>query len=136
MNDYTMKIKEICDALGSINLMGDEDEMVQICLSCPAQRYKPIRMAICTREKPPSFFYLQSMLMDEENHVCESRSTQPDNRMLCTEADRPRGHGENGMMAADKSKIRGIIDMPTTVLDPPQAGAIKVALETGKGRLR
>ena len=96
----------------------------------------PVRTIIITGNTPPSFFYLQSMLMDEENHVCESRSTQPDNRMLCTEADRPRGHGENGMMAADKSKIRGIIDMPTTVLDPPQAGAVKVALETGKGRLR
>ena len=32
VTDYTTKIKEICDALGSINVTFDEDEMVQICL--------------------------------------------------------------------------------------------------------
>ena len=58
-----------CDALGSINVVVDEDEMVQICLGGLAQRYGPIRMAICTREKPPSFFDLQSMLMVQENHT-------------------------------------------------------------------
>ena len=32
MTDYTTKIKEICDALGSISVTVDEDEMVQIYL--------------------------------------------------------------------------------------------------------
>ena len=32
ITDYTTKIKEICDALGSINVMVDEEEMVQTCL--------------------------------------------------------------------------------------------------------
>ena len=32
VTDYTTKIKEIYDALGSINVTVDEDEMVQICL--------------------------------------------------------------------------------------------------------
>ena len=63
VTDYTTKVKEIGDALGSINVIVDEDEMVQICLDGLAQRYGPIRTAICTREKPPSFFNLQSMLM-------------------------------------------------------------------------
>ena len=40
--DYNTKIKEICDALGSINVMVDEDEMVHICLSGLSQRYMPI----------------------------------------------------------------------------------------------
>ena len=56
--DYTTKINEICDALGSISVTMDEDEMVLICLSGLAQKYGPIRMAIYTREKPPSFFDL------------------------------------------------------------------------------
>ena len=42
--------------------------MVQICLGGLAQKYEPIWTAICTREKPSSFFDLQSMLMFEENH--------------------------------------------------------------------
>ena len=29
---YTLKIKEICDALGSIDVVINDDEMVQICL--------------------------------------------------------------------------------------------------------
>ena len=32
VTDYTNKVKEICDALGSINVTVDADEMVQICL--------------------------------------------------------------------------------------------------------
>ena len=46
VTDYTTKIKEICDALGSINMTVDEDEMVQICLGGLAQRYGLIRTAI------------------------------------------------------------------------------------------
>ena len=42
VTDYTTKVKEICDALGSINVTVDEDEMAQICLVGLAQRYRPI----------------------------------------------------------------------------------------------
>ena len=49
VSDYTAKIKEICDALGSIDVTIDKEEMVQICLGGPAQRYEPIRTAILTR---------------------------------------------------------------------------------------
>ena len=37
VNDYTKKIKEICDALGFINVTMDEDEMVHIYLGGLAQ---------------------------------------------------------------------------------------------------
>ena len=42
VTDYNTKIKEICDALGSIDVRVDEDEMVHICLSGLSQRYMPI----------------------------------------------------------------------------------------------
>ena len=42
VTDYTTKIKEICDALGSINVTLDKDELVQTCLGGLAQRYGPI----------------------------------------------------------------------------------------------
>ena len=32
ITSYTLKIKELCDALGSINVVIDDDKMVQICL--------------------------------------------------------------------------------------------------------
>ena len=72
--NYTTKMKEICNALGSINVIMDDDEMVQICLCGLAPWYEPIQTAICMREKPPSFFDLQSMLMVKENHAGASRS--------------------------------------------------------------
>ena len=93
MIDYTTKIKEICDALGSINVMVDKEEMVHISLGGLAQRYGPIKMAICTREKPPSFFDLQSILMVEENHVRTTRSASSDSQMLYMEAGSPHGCG-------------------------------------------
>ena len=30
--DYTLKVKDLCDLLGSINITEDQEEMVQICL--------------------------------------------------------------------------------------------------------
>ena len=80
MSDYTTKIKEIRNTLEFINGIVDKDKMVQIFLGGQAQQYWPFWMAIFTREKPPSFFDLQSMLMVEENYVSGSRTTQLDNR--------------------------------------------------------
>ena len=69
VSDYSIKINNICDTLGSININVDEDEMVQVCLGGLAQRFDPIRMIILERENPPSLFDMQSMLLVEENHV-------------------------------------------------------------------
>ena len=48
VTDYTTTIKEIYDALGSINVTVDEGEMVHIYLGGLPQRLGPIRTAICT----------------------------------------------------------------------------------------
>ena len=53
VTNYTTKVKEICDALGSINVTVNEDEMVQICLGGLAQRYGPIRT---TNHRPSSTY--------------------------------------------------------------------------------
>ena len=41
--------------------------------------------------------------------------------------------GRHAMEVANKMK-EGIIDMPTTVPDPPRAGGVKAVPKTGKGR--
>ena len=134
--DYNTKIKEICDALGSINVMVDEDEMVQICLGGLAQTYGPIRKAICTQEKSSLFFNLQSMLMVEENHASGSRTTQSNSRMLYTEAEQPVRVGNKvdrqATVVAAKSRKEGTNTVPTTVPDPQQAVGIKAVPGTGK----
>ena len=53
--DYISKIKDICDSLASIEVSIEESEMVQICLGGLAPKFGVFRMAVCTREKTPSF---------------------------------------------------------------------------------
>ena len=49
VTDYTTKIKEICDVLGSINVMVEEEEMVQI--------YCSRRSFVQEKSHPPSSAY-------------------------------------------------------------------------------
>ena len=56
IDNYTLKIKDLCDSLRSINVSIDNDEMVQICLGGLTPRFSAIRSAIFAREKSPSFF--------------------------------------------------------------------------------
>ena len=43
--------------------------------------------------------------------------------------------GRHPMEAANKSKTEGIIEMPTTIPDPPETRGVKAAPDTGKERL-
>ena len=88
---YTLKIKEICDSLGSISVNVDDNEMVQICLDGLTPRFSAMRTTILAREKPPSVLNLQSMLLVEENHV-RTRSNASEGHVLYTHSNRRRGH--------------------------------------------
>ena len=87
VTDYTTRIEGICDSLASINVTVEEDEMVEVCLGGLASKFGAFRIAVCTREKTPSFFDLQSMLLVEENHAGASTSASPNSRMLFTVTD-------------------------------------------------
>ena len=77
------------------------------------------------------------MLLVEENHIAVLTSAHADNKMLYTR--RRIGPvvmvdeaGQHAMEAAAPSKTEGIIIMPTTVPDRPEARGVKPALETSK----
>ena len=89
IDNYTLKIKEPCDYLGSNNVNIDEYEMVQICLGGLARQFGAIRSAVLVRENPLSFD-LQSMLVVKENHV-RTRSNESDGLMLYVSTDERRG---------------------------------------------
>ena len=95
ITSYTLKIKELCDSLGSISVNVDDEEMVQICLGDLAPRFGAMRTAVLAREKPPSFFDLQSMLLVEENHV-RTRSNASEGHMLYTHSNGGRGQFGQG----------------------------------------
>mgnify|MGYP000143747219 CR=1 FL=1 len=97
--NYTTRIKEIYDSFASNNVTIEEDEMVQVCLGDLASKFGVFRTTICTREKTPSFFELQTMLLVEENHAGASTSTYAENKMLYKEEDRSHGRGRRGESA-------------------------------------
>ena len=74
ITSYTLKIKELCDWLGSIRINVDDDEMVQICLGDLATRFSAMRTTVLARGKSPSFYDLQSMLLVEEGHMLYTHS--------------------------------------------------------------
>ena len=96
MSDYTVKIKDLCDSLGAINVNIDNDEMVHICLGGLSHKYGAFRTAITTRENPPTFIDLQSMLMIEENQL-QSKGTVLDGQMLYTQGRSGRGRSRGNM---------------------------------------
>ena len=89
----TLKIKELCDSLGSISINVDDDEVVQICLGGLAPRLGAMRTSILARETSPFFFEVQSMLLVEENHV-RTRNNGSEGHMLYTHSNGGRGRGQ------------------------------------------
>ena len=98
-----LKSKELCDALGLIYVIIDDDEMVQICLGGLAPCFSAIRSAILARENPPSFFDLQSILLVEENHA-RQRSNTPDGHMLYSQSDEEIPAMETEVVMIDRIK--------------------------------
>ena len=51
ITSYTLKNKELCDSLASINVNVDGDEMVQICLDALAPQFDTMRTTSSLQEK-------------------------------------------------------------------------------------
>ena len=101
---YTLRIMGLCDALGLINVVIDDEEMVQLCLGGLAPRFSSIRSSILARENTPSLLDLQSILLVEENHV-RQRSNAPEGQMLYNQSDDRRnfGHGDSGQFGQGRN---------------------------------
>ena len=79
INEYTLKTKNICENLVSINASMDDDDKIEVCLHGLGPQYKPFVMSIWTRENLPSFADLVSMLIMEEKSMGESSSQSTKN---------------------------------------------------------
>ena len=75
INEYTLKIKNICENLASINASVDNDDKIGVCLWGLGSQYKSFTTSIRTTENLPSFADLVSMLIMEEKSMGE-RSLQ------------------------------------------------------------
>ena len=92
ITSYTFKIMELCDSLGSISVNVEDDKMVQICLGGLAPWFGAMRTVVLAREKSPSLFDLQSMLLVEEIHD-RLRSNASEGHTLYMHSNRGRGYG-------------------------------------------
>ena len=46
VNDYTLKIKSICESLASINVIVDDDDKIEVCLRGLGPQYKSFATSI------------------------------------------------------------------------------------------
>ena len=93
IDNYNLKIKELCN----------DDEMVQICLGGLTPQFSAIQSAVLAREKSPSFFDLQSMLLVEENHV-RTRGNTYDGHMLYTNSEEGRVQGNGRRVESSQGR--------------------------------
>ena len=96
INDYTLKIKGICESLASIGVSVDDDDKVEVCLHGLTPAYKQFKTAIQTRESIPTFADLIPMLVVEEKNLGEDSSSQSKNsseQAFYSNRGRGRGHG-------------------------------------------
>ena len=75
VNDYTLKIKAICESLASIGVTVDDDDKVEVCLRGLGPVYKQFKTSICTRENIPIFANLIPMLVLEERNNSDDSSS-------------------------------------------------------------
>ena len=57
--DYSLKIKDICDSLASIDVNVEEGNMVHMCLGGLVSKFRAFLTTVCTWENTPSFFEIQ-----------------------------------------------------------------------------
>src|SRR6516162_409168 len=74
INDYTLKIKGICESLASIGVTVEDDDKVEVCLRGLTPSYKQFKTSIQTRENIPTFANLIPMLVVEEKNIGEDSS--------------------------------------------------------------
>ena len=69
INDYSLKVKGLADALASIGSPVEDDDLVSVILNGLSKEYDQFRTSIRTRENFPNFQDLISLLITEEMNV-------------------------------------------------------------------
>ncbi|MCO5572241.1 hypothetical protein L7F22_025994 [Adiantum nelumboides] len=70
-NDYTLKIKALCESLSSIGVAVDDDDKVEECLRGLGNAYKQFKTSI-----PTHFLELSSLLVVEEKSLIDEGAIQ------------------------------------------------------------
>ncbi|MCO5549486.1 hypothetical protein L7F22_002957 [Adiantum nelumboides] len=76
MNEYTLKIKALCESLFSIGVAVNDDDKVEACLRGLGNAYKQFKTSIRTQENIPHFLELSSLLVIEEKSLIDDGAIQ------------------------------------------------------------
>ncbi|MCO5568788.1 hypothetical protein L7F22_022488 [Adiantum nelumboides] len=76
VNDYTLKIKALCESLSSIGVTVDDDDKVGACLRGLGNAYKQFKPSIRTRDNIPHFLESSSLLVVEEKSLIDDEVIQ------------------------------------------------------------
>ncbi|MCO5547562.1 hypothetical protein L7F22_044528 [Adiantum nelumboides] len=76
MNDYTLKIKALCESLSSIGVAVDDDDKVEACLCGLGNACKQFKTSIHTSKNIPNFLELSSLLVVKEKSLIKEGAIQ------------------------------------------------------------
>ena len=97
INEYALKIKRIVEALGSIQVAVEDDDIVRACLDGFGDDYKTFRSSMNTRDDIPQFTDLISILILEEKNLgldaSSSQGKTKPKQAFYSNFGRGRGHG-------------------------------------------
>ncbi|MCO5584636.1 hypothetical protein L7F22_038567 [Adiantum nelumboides] len=95
MNDYTLKVKALCEPLSSIGVAVDGDDKVEACFRDFGSAYKQFKTSICTWKNIPHFLELSLWLVVEEKSLIDDGAIQigrnSSKQALYTDLGRGRG---------------------------------------------
>ena len=101
INDYALKITAIVEALGSIGVIVEDDDIVCVMLVGLGDAYSNFKSSMNTRDDVPGFTELTSMLIREEKNLGLAPSSSQsknssDQQAFYSNRGRRRGPGTGG----------------------------------------
>ena len=98
VNDYILKIKEISDALGSIGVEVEDDDLVSVALNGlkDNESWKSFSTSVYVRENFPDFEQLKALMITEERNMggpSTARGSRESAQAFYSDSNRSRGRG-------------------------------------------
>ncbi|WP_353623129.1 hypothetical protein, partial [Escherichia coli] len=95
INEYSLKVKGIADALASIGSPVEDDDLVSVTLNGLGKEYDQFRTSIRTRENFPNFQDLIALLISEEMNVGSKTTSNNAQEQAFYSSDAGRGRGRS-----------------------------------------
>ncbi len=93
INDYSIKVKNLVNALASIKAPVDDEDLVVVTLNGLGKNYSQFRTSIIVRETFPNFQDLITLLISEEMRIVGTSNGGSQESAFYSNTNRSRGRG-------------------------------------------